>query len=265
MNPPKGGADMTAGSIAASGFRKDTELQRSEAQVLAQERRIRAQAAGADVRTSEHTTVGSDGKRYVTSISITVTGPEDVVDRIGGGSKGVSVDTALQPGETTSGKDGGPKRASDASSTAKDPTYSAKIRQSVEKLKAIERDVIAHEAAHKAVGGQYAGAVSYSYTTGPDGKRYITGGEVPISAPAGRTPEETIRIMERVQRAALAAGSPSPQDISVASSAAALQAAARQELSQGQAEKAYGQWTLTQDAPSRKSEDAWRTPWSIVA
>lgn len=256
---------MTAGSIAASGLRKDTELQRSEAQVLAQERRIRAQAAGADVRTSERTTVGSDGKRYVTSISITVTGPEDVVDRIGGGSKGVSVDTARKPGETTSQNDGEPSLWSDASSTAKDPTYSAKIRQSVEKLKAIERDVIAHEAAHKAVGGQYAGAVSYSYTTGPDGKRYITGGEVPISAPAGRTPEETIRIMERVQRAAIAAGAPSPQDISVASSAAALQAAARQELSRAQAERAYGQWTLTHDDSLRKREDARRSPWSVVA
>ena len=110
---------MTGGSIASSGFRKDTELQRSEAQVLAQERRIRAQAAGGDVRTSERTTVGSDGKRYVTSVSITVTGPEEVVDRIGGGSKGVSVDTARKPGEKASGQDGGPEHASGASSTAK--------------------------------------------------------------------------------------------------------------------------------------------------
>ncbi len=253
---------MTVGSIAASGLRKDTELQRSEAQVLAQERRIRAQAAGADVRTSTRTTVGSDGKRYVTSISITVTGPEDVVDRIGGGSKGVSVDTARKDGKTTSAENDGSGQSPDAT---RDATYSPKVRQSVEKLKAIERDVIAHEAAHKAVGGQYAGAVSYSYTTGPDGKRYITGGEVPISAPAGRTPEETILIMERVQRAALAAGSPSSQDISVASSAAALQAAARQELTRGQAEKAYGQWPLTQDDSSRRPDDARRAPWSIVA
>ncbi len=245
---------MTVGSVATSGLRKDMELQRSEAQVLAQEQRIRAQAAGSDIRTSEHTTVGSDGKRYVTSISITVTGPEDVVDRIGGGTKGVSVDTARKNEKTTSTENGGRKQFPDASSATQDATYSAKVRQSVEKLKAIERDVIAHEAAHKAVGGQYAGAVSYSYTTGPDGKRYITGGEVPISAPAGRTPEETLRIMERVQQAALAVGDPSPQDISVASSAAALQAAARQELSRAQAEKAYGRWPLTQD-----------NSWSIVA
>jgi hypothetical protein len=75
-----------------------------------------------------------------------------------------------------------------------------------------------------------AGAVSYTYTQGPDGRSYITGGEVPIHLPVSIDPEETLRNMEQVQRAALAPGNPSGQDMSVAGQAAAAAAIARQEL-----------------------------------
>ncbi len=89
------------------------------------------------------------------------------------------------------------------------------------------------------MGGQFAGPVSYSYATGADGRRYIVGGEVSISAPEGKTPEETIRIMEQVKRAALAPGSPSPQDLRVAAAASAAQMRARAEMAKQDASRAY--------------------------
>jgi len=100
----------------------------------------------------------------------------------------------------------------------------------VRELQRTEQEVIAHEAAHQAAGGGLAGAVSYSYTRGPDGRNYITGGEVPIKMPASDDPEQTLRDMEQVQRAAMAPANPSPQDAQVAAQAAAKAASARQEL-----------------------------------
>jgi len=106
----------------------------------------------------------------------------------------------------------------------------AERQAAVRELKRIEQEVIAHEAAHQAAGGALVGAATYTYTQGPDGRRYITGGEVPIHIPASSDPEKTLRDMEQVQRAALAPGTPSAQDLSVAGKAAAAAAQARQEL-----------------------------------
>jgi len=108
------------------------------------------------------------------------------------------------------------------------------IQQEIQKLKAQEEKVKAHEAAHKSAGGQYAGAVSYTYRPGPDGKSYIVGGEVQIDISPGKTPEETIRKMAIVQRAALAPADPSGQDRAVAAQAASLAAQAQQELARGE-------------------------------
>jgi hypothetical protein len=102
--------------------------------------------------------------------------------------------------------------------------------EAVRELKRAEQEVIAHEAAHKAVGGGLAGAVSYTYTQGPDGKSYITGGEVSIHVPVSGDPEKTLRDMEQVQRAALAPANPSGQDLAVAAKAAAAATDARREL-----------------------------------
>lgn len=107
-----------------------------------------------------------------------------------------------------------------------------KINQIIQKLRQIESRVIAHENAHKAVAGKYAGAVSYTYTKGPDGKMYVTGGEVPLDTSEESTPEETIAKMEIIQAAALAPSDPSPQDIRVAQIAALKKMKAQIELSQ---------------------------------
>jgi hypothetical protein len=113
---------------------------------------------------------------------------------------------------------------------SKDQVEEQKVRMAVERLKRIEARVIAHEMAHKVVGGQYAGSVRYEYTRGPDGRLYITGGEVSIDVSEEPTPEETIQKMEIVWRAALAPADPSPQDLAVAQTATIKEMRARLEL-----------------------------------
>ncbi len=111
----------------------------------------------------------------------------------------------------------------------------AKTRQDdrrIRELKAAQSRVIAHEMAHKAAGGPYAGAVSYSYTMGPDGRMYISGGEVAIDVSEGRTPEETIAKARIVERAALAPMDPSPQDRQGAARAAMMEMEAAREIRQ---------------------------------
>jgi hypothetical protein len=73
--------------------------------------------------------------------------------------------------------------------------------------------------------------VRYTYTTGPDGRRYITGGEVSIHTPATSDPEEVLRNARQVMNAAFAPGTPSGQDIAVAASAAAVASSAMSRLS----------------------------------
>lgn len=117
-----------------------------------------------------------------------------------------------------------------ANKAANNPVQQQRTQQEIQRLKTGEQRVIAHEMAHKSVGGQYAGAVSFEYKKGPDGKMYIVGGEVSIDVSNAREPKETVQKMEQVQRAALAPVDPSPQDRAVASAAAAKQRAAQQEL-----------------------------------
>lgn len=106
-----------------------------------------------------------------------------------------------------------------------------KNKREVDQLRQDEERVKAHEAAHKAAGGQYAGSVSYSYRSGPDGKSYIVGGEVQIDVAPERTPQETISKMQVVIRAAMAPADPSGQDRAVAAQAASQMAEAQQQKS----------------------------------
>lgn len=108
----------------------------------------------------------------------------------------------------------------------------------VDQLKQRDREVRQHEQAHVAAGGPYVtGGPSYEYTNGPDGRRYATGGEVNISVSPGRTPEETLRKARIIRAAALAPAEPSAQDRRVASQASQLEATARRELAEANAEK----------------------------
>jgi hypothetical protein len=101
----------------------------------------------------------------------------------------------------------------------------------ISKLRARDREVRAHEQAHQAAGGQHAGSASYSYQSGPDGRQYAVGGEVPIDAGAvAGDPRATIEKMRQVKAAALAPAKPSGQDRKVAAMADATAAKAQAEL-----------------------------------
>jgi len=119
----------------------------------------------------------------------------------------------------------------DSSSQNSSPTEITEAEQQViQQLEARDREVRAHEQAHAAVGGSLAGAPSYDYQTGPDGKRYAVGGEVSIDVSKESDPEDTIRKMQTVQAAALAPAEPSSQDRKVAAQASRYIAEARIEL-----------------------------------
>ncbi len=104
--------------------------------------------------------------------------------------------------------------------------------EQVAKLRSRDREVKAHEQAHASTGGSLAGAPSLDYTTGPDGKRYATSGEVSIdTSPVAGDPQATIQKLQQVQRAALAPANPSSQDRKVASQASSLINQAQLEIS----------------------------------
>lgn len=132
-------------------------------------------------------------------------------------------------------------------SSTSSKTDESSLQLEVAKLQQREKEVIAHEQAHKAVGGRYAGAASYSYTQGPDGKNYISGGEVSIDTSEENKPEKTIPKMQQVRAAALAPVQPSPQDMTVAGSASQKEAAARAELMK--------QLTAQQSSPPKTTQN----------
>lgn len=104
-------------------------------------------------------------------------------------------------------------------------------RELVDRLAERDREVRRHEEAHARVGGQYAGQPSYTFQTGPDGKRYAIGGEVPIDvAPIPGDPEATITKMDVVKRAALAPAEPSTADRRIAALADAQRLEAMADL-----------------------------------
>ncbi|GAA6205071.1 putative metalloprotease CJM1_0395 family protein [Thalassotalea sp. SU-HH00458] len=125
------------------------------------------------------------------------------------------------------------KKAKEASSAEniEDAEQENYEKQQVEKQEVAEQKVIneladrdqevrAHESAHAAVGGSTTGSPSYSFETGPDGKKYAVDGEVSVDLSAVEgDPQATISKMQKVYAAALAPVQPSAQDLRVANSA----------------------------------------------
>ena len=109
-------------------------------------------------------------------------------------------------------------------------------QKQVETLEARDQEVRTHEQAHKSAAGPYAtSGPNYEYEEGPDGKRYAVGGSVGIDVAPEGTPEETIKKMRVVRRAALAPAEPSGQDRKVAAQASQTEREARAELAQERA------------------------------
>ncbi len=106
-------------------------------------------------------------------------------------------------------------------------------QQEIQELKSRDQEVKNHEQAHAAVGGRYAGAPSYSYELGPDGKQYAVAGEVQIDiSPVAGDPQATIQKMQQVRSAALAPAEPSAADRRIAAEALQRQMQAQAELVQ---------------------------------
>lgn len=113
----------------------------------------------------------------------------------------------------------------------------------IRELKSRDAEVRAHEQAHAAVGGQYAGSPTYTYQKGPDGKNYAIGGEVQIDvSPVAGDPAATVDKMQQVRAAALAPAQPSGQDRKVAASASqAITKALAEQVKQKAAEQEKAQ------------------------
>lgn len=138
---------------------------------------------------------------------------------------------------------------SGAGSEARSGELPPEEQKMVEELRARDREVRAHEMAHLSAGGQYASGPSYTYQMGPDGRRYAIGGEVQIDTSPESDPEATIRKMEIVKRAAMAAAEPSAQDAKVAQLADRRRNEAQQEINQRRSEEM--QASLGGDKPER--------------
>ncbi|MBQ3654968.1 MAG: hypothetical protein II954_11230 [Synergistaceae bacterium] len=206
----------------------DQDKQAKEQEILAEEQALKAKlGSDAQVHTVYHYSLGTDGRRYITGASVTMKGTEEQLSRVSGGVTTEDLQTKEQQTRESQRSDDTQSiiksEAENPEARSEDPQEQAQIRE----LEQTQREVIAHEAAHQAAAGEFGGGVSYTYTEGPDGKRYITGGEVPIRMKTGSTPEETIRNMEQVQRAAHSPADPSGQDMRVAAKAAAIESRAR--------------------------------------
>ena len=138
------------------------------------------------------------------------------------------------PGSEESEEQVEPGRPTSASG---EPLSDAEVRE-VEQLQDRDREVRAHEQAHKVAAGSYGGAIHYDYQRGPDNNNYAVGGHVPIDmSEVSGDPQATVQKMQTIRRAALAPAEPSSQDRAVAAQAAQKEAEARQQVRAEQAEE----------------------------
>ena len=125
-------------------------------------------------------------------------------------------------------------------------------RSETQRLAQRDREVRAHEAAHKGAAGRHArGAAEFEYERGPDGRQYAVGGEVSIDVSRPSDPQAALQKAMIIRRAALAPAQPSAQDRSVAAAAAQMAEQARAELSSERAERPEGSETADKDHSNR--------------
>jgi hypothetical protein len=131
-----------------------------------------------------------------------------------------------------------PEKKITANSAADSVEITFEELKKIQDLQLRDAEVKAHEQAHLSAAGQYAaGGASFTYTTGPNGKRYATGGEVPIDLSKEKDPQATLLKMTQVRRAALAPASPSAADRNIAARAAMIAAEASREINNTPDEK----------------------------
>jgi hypothetical protein len=203
---------------------------------------------------------GSEDRSRAAGGALPDTAQAPAVQIVGGKNPLVAGDTA-KPAEP-----GQPKEATEGEATttsALQTELTAEERAQVARLRARDREVRAHEQAHAAAGGAVAGAPSYSYQTGPDGKQYAVGGEVPIRASASSgNPRQAIAQLQQVVRAALAPAQPSGQDRAVAAQAQAQIAQLQAQLAKESQAKAQA---ALQSANGEQKSNAAATPAGLPA
>ena len=103
--------------------------------------------------------------------------------------------------------------------------------QEISALQRRDQEVRSHELAHASIGGAFTGTPSYSFQTGPDGRKYAVEGEVSVDlSPVHGDPRATIAKMQKVHASALAPANPSVQDTRIAATAAQIILQAQSEL-----------------------------------
>lgn len=147
--------------------------------------------------------------------------------------RAVTESAATETPDTT--RDDDPTPTTPTTATATDVTgepLTLDEQNLLEQLKQRDTEVRAHEQAHMAAGGGYiTSGASYSYQTGPDGRRYAIGGEVGIdTAMNADDPEGNLIKARAIIRAALAPAEPSSQDVRVAASAREMEIIAQQDI-----------------------------------
>ncbi|UTW06354.1 putative metalloprotease CJM1_0395 family protein [Pseudomonas benzenivorans] len=176
--------------------------------------------------------------------------------QIGGASSSFSPAASALPSRPFSPANApDPHNQRDGQQSARADSRSAiQEQQLIAELVSRDREVRAHEQAHAAAGGPYAGAPSYSYARGPDGRRYAVAGEVAIDlGPVPNDPQATLHKMEVVLGAALAPAEPSAQDRRVAAEAQAQMVQARVELAELQRDERTSQ---PQEGASQAQRDS---------
>lgn len=129
-------------------------------------------------------------------------------------------------------------------------------RAEVQKLAQRDREVRAHEAAHKSAAGQYVrGGAQFDYQRGPDGRQYATGGEVSIDASRPDDPQAALQKALIIRRAALAPAQPSSQDRAVAAEATQMAAQAQADLLAEKSKTGENTATKAEDAESSSRQE----------
>lgn len=113
------------------------------------------------------------------------------------------------------------------------------VAKEIKQLEQWQAHVVAHEQMHMLAGGGLVGAPSYTYTYGPDGKKYIKGGEVTFYVPKGIALEDGERAIRKLKAAATAPSDPSPQDLKAAAMASSLETSLKNSIVKKQIQKAY--------------------------
>lgn len=130
-------------------------------------------------------------------------------------------------------------KSSDVSKVKLETSEDVRIASEIKRMKAWEAHVIAHERMHMLAGGGMVGAPSYVYKMGPDGKAYITGGEVTLYVPKAASLEGSEASLSKLKAAALAPLDPSPKDMAAAAMATSIIERVRKMIHKKQMTEAY--------------------------